>query len=761
MKQSGLHSQSFLFQVFRPKLSRVLVWGLLAVGIGGLLVQRWLPSSSGNERSPQPSNYEQYLRANIDDAIAYAFPSSASLAMQRSTYHPVAEWSGRLVLPTKEQAWTDADAELVWLELHNAPAPYQDWIGQLVPLQWSQHPSAQQFAASVTRSVAFTDDALQSQAEGVVHPSRLNGWERVGPLQSLAGGRARDDVIVRLNGPVTATRPEPDRSDNTEPLTLSIEKMPTQIAGHVYALVKMIEPMEIPSEDTVSDQTDQHTRRPKSYSHSSQYFKVQHFNPQSNQFDGPMDVIQIPRSMPDRQGIPRLTVDGIEHSPLNQDDWYIYGAFSSEHRHSQAPHNTFVMQALEPRALVRLQPTLALHSKTEGKDYLYRQNWSSTQQRKQTATSVLVTPQSMAPAKIVQRVEEMAIAQQPDHPIHLQRQDIDAVSPVTSDIISAEFSEGTRALVVHLFGGIGGQRGEAAPFGVTTGHFAYGTAEVIRDPLSQELRFTIDHHQVYAHNSNGILSGSIHWSEYMGNLQRGWQGTRPISDVIVTFPPVTEDYDFDGIILSPFDTFVQQLNLMMARYRVGDGTGASIVTPARSCVQDSNQALYATIKHVEQQVAESPDIQAWLANHPNHAQTRRFRALVSLGQTLEQHLAPLGMIRTDWRTNQTSVPRSHPPSMPGHGTDGMAINGAISNGSIRETENPLAGIQSEENTGRSPHQLLLALSSWRTVLPRRSHDEVLSLLLDHDATLWFLRMNQIGGKNPEIVPRAPNTLLGS
>ncbi|MGK7891250.1 MAG: hypothetical protein AB4042_18125, partial [Leptolyngbyaceae cyanobacterium] len=578
----------------------------------------------------------------------------------------------------------------------------------------------------------FSDEAIASQHRGAVHPTRLNGWLMVGPLQSLAGARSRDDVIVQLEGSVSVSALDqlgtggliPERQTPA----LQIEQMPTQIGGHWYGLVMILGPVSPPS----------------GAGSSSRYFEVQHFNPQTQNFDGPVEVVRIPESISDRNGIPRTSLDGIERSPLNADGWYIYGNFVADHATADpvAVRNgtprrpdQFVVQALEPRAMVRLQPTRILTSKTAGKTYLYTENFNPAMAQQNTAATVWVRPTETSPP-----VSANSSGQSSNGAI---------APPDMMAVLEQDWQEGDRALVIHLFGGIGGDQGESTILGVTPGHFSFGTAEVIRDPLSQDLRFQIVHHQVYAHNVDGIVSGSVQWAEYMGNIQRGWQGTRPVSDVVIQFPPVTQDYDFNGIILSPFETFVQQLTITMARYRVGDGTGSAILSPITSCVQDSNQALYATIRRVEQQVEASPAIQQWLADHPNHPQTLRFQQLVALGRSLERQLVPLGIIRRDWQQRLDEVT--------------AALNQA------RNTENvdqmyslpELSGVPSHHRLWSKQRQLLMALSSWRTVLPRRSHDELTSILLDQGAQLWFIRTNQIGGENPAIAPRVPNTLLGS
>ena len=301
---------------------------------------------------------------------------------------------------------------------------------------------------------------------------------------------------------------------------------------------------------------------------------------------------------------------------------------------------------------------------------------------------------------------------------------VDPIAQETQTAI-AHWREGDRALVIHLFGGIGGeQKNERVPFlNLVTGHFAYGTATVVCDPLSDELRFALEYQQVYAHNVDGIVAGSTDWSNYMGDLQWGWLGTRPVSDVVVKLDAITEDYDFDGTVLSPLTELKHALEIMMARYRVGDGTGASLVTPSRSCVQDSNQGLYLAIQQIEKQVQEEPSIQAWLQSHPDHPQTLRFQQLVTIGEQLEKQLTPLGLVRRDWQQHNETLVGSHPSQ---------------------------CRLQA----------ILQGITSWRTMLPRRAHDEVARLLLQQGAQLWFLRTNQVGGVDPSIVPLAPTTLAG-
>ncbi|MEG3908188.1 abortive infection protein [Microcoleus sp. w2-18bC1] len=414
----------------------------------------------------------------------------------------------------------------------------------------------------------------------------------------------------------------------------------------------------------------------------SDKFIVRHFNKTSQQFDGAAEIIRIPQVQPDKNGVARFTNHLIEQSPLNPDGWYIYGERDED--------SIFVVQAIEPRKIAQLTPDETHLGLKKSLAYLNSKNWENTPAQKGQARRVLLTP-----------------------------------NDATENASISPWQEGDIGIVIHSFGGIGGKKGEQPPLGIVTGHFAFGVAKVVRDRFTSELRFDIEYKQVYAHNPDGIVAGSSKWQSYMGDLQRGWLGDRPVCDIICKLDCVCCDYDFDGITLSPLTELNQQLDIMMARYRSGDGTGASLVTPATSCVQDSSQAIYATIKKITSEIESNPQIQDWLKTHPTDAQTQRFHQLVALGESLETVLMPLGIVRPDWRKNSR-----------------------------------LAGIDSElkKTFFAGIATLIKAAISYRTMLPRRTQDEIAKVLLKQGAFLWIIRTNQVGGFDPDIEPIAPTRL---
>ncbi|NJN49331.1 MAG: hypothetical protein HC805_05580 [Alkalinema sp. RL_2_19] len=169
----------------------------------------------------------------------------------------------------------------------------------------------------------------------------------------------------------------------------------------------------------------------------------------------------------------------------------------------------------------------------------------------------------------------------------------------------------------------------------------------------------------------------------------------------------------------------------MPGYRSGDGSGAAVVTPATSCVQDSNQALFATVLQVRKIVAETPAIQTWLKAHPEDPTTDRFRRLIQLGDEFEQQLMPLGIVREDWQSNSD----------------------ALSGTEIRQRKFRRVSYAGVNN-------ILAALTSWRTILPRQTQDELSLMFWQKGASLWILQTNQVGGNDPDILPIAPTKAFG-
>ncbi len=623
-------------------LGQFVVLFCLAAGLAGL----------GHAQAKQVSNYEIATQASFNQPSNYPLEQTVDPKL----YQPVGDWVGRLILPPtpQKQDWA-------WLEVYHAPAEYQELMGQQVRLEWDS--LARPYVQMATREINFSEEVEESINKGNVHPTRLN-HRRVGPLQSLAGARPNDDLLVTVD-------PTAIQTTGNSPI-LKIATDPVQVPGRYYTVIKILKPLQVNGQSIPSPCLDQE-------SCLQEQFEVRHYNPLSKRFDGPQDVIRIPQVAADRNGIHRSTIHRLEASSAGKDGWYVYGAKDTE--------GMFVGAAISSRSLLELQPDRVL----TGRPAARRRIWKRFISQKGTAHSVLSTTTAKNPKAALQ-----------------------------------QWQLGDRMLVLHLFGGIGGQKAEKQPvIGTITGHFGFGMAQVIRDPLTQSPRFQLQYQQVYSHNPDGIIAGSVQGAEYFGNLQRGWLGTRPITDVLVKLPAITEDYDFDGTIISPMGELQQQLQLMAARYRTGDGTGAALVTPAKSCAQDSSQAVYTTVKIINEQVRRSPKIQAWLQAHPQDPQTERFQELVALGNRLERELLPLGIVRPDWQQNAEM----------------------------------LAGIQPHRSFTNQDN-LITQILSWRTIIPHVVHEQLTDIFRDSGAQLWFLQTNQVGGWDASIAPLAATELLG-
>ena len=388
--------------------------------------------------------------------------------------------------------------------------------------------------------------------------------------------------------------------------------------------------------------------------------RVRHFNPASGRFDGPEESVRIPSLPPDRYGRRLIDPAGLASSPQNGGGWLIQGA--------PAADGVFTVQALLPHALLQLKAQKVVQGSAATQGFVQNENWSDPQRERGSLHRTALVPTDKAPPR---------------------------------------WAMGERALLLHLFGGIGGADGEPVSLWTVTGHFAFGEARVVRDPFTGQPRLSLRYHQIYATNPNGIVSGSQDWSAYAGSLQRGWIGLRPFSDVLVPMGPQV------------LDAIALQAEILAARYRSGDGSGVAAVTPSTSCVQDSAQALWIAMRQVRLEGDR-------IAMAPFDRQR-----LQDLGLALDRLLKPFGRVRGDWSRNAQS---------------------ALAAGTSAGDGDPPVFVTSQS--------LKDALLSWRSLLPRSAHDEFAAEFLRVGLPMLVLRTNQIPGANPRLAPMAPTTLLG-
>lgn len=568
---------------------------------------------------------------------------SAQTALDPTRYRAVAAWSGRLVLPRPEERRADG---AVKIELRNAAD--RALAGKTVWLRYDGASDVQARMRAVTVDVHFDARAKKSVEKGNVHPARIDGWSNVGPLESLAGARPVDDVLVAL----------PDARLVGGELVISRE--PVMVPGDHVALLTVEQAL------------------------GEGKYRVRHFDKRRRDFTGATEtlVFDAPALPLGGNGPVMSPIAGIERSRANGAGFYAHGVTDEA--------GNFHVRALVPRPL-RIVPSINARSGASS-SLLFTTagmwdpiaNADAGRAAKGTMSSTLLVPNGLPGEAGANRYRTERLA------------------------------EGTELLVVHTFGGVG--PGEAR---MRTGHFSFGVGKIVREPLSGDLELDVEYRQVYAHNPNGIVSGTHSWASYAGSFDRGWMYGRPIADVALALPALTRTYDLGGVRFRPLDGIVGELDAMTARYRTGLGTGASIVTPANSCVQDSSKALFFALMKLEDRVEGDAAVRRFIEEHAGDPQVEDYRALLALANETERYLSPLGITRRDWRTQ----------------ADDLAAVSACPGGMVGA--------------------VFCGLASYNTIFPRRASDFYTEALLRAGAGGVVLRTNDIVGEMPGIFPLSP------
>ncbi|HEY9909202.1 MAG TPA: hypothetical protein V6D18_16535, partial [Thermosynechococcaceae cyanobacterium] len=360
---------------------------LLGVAIAAFASSKPQPQS---QRQRQVSHYELHGQDQFNQPQHYPIGKTVPSEL----YRPVGNWVGRLILPSRLQS---EETDWVWLQVQQAPVAAKNLVGKTVRLEWSQKPEAQAYVRAVTRDVNFTEETRENVHRGNVHPDRLDGRRKVGPLQSLAGARPQDDVIVTLD--------QPKVNDRSGSPVLEIDQEPVLSTGQVVGLVKILAP------EPVSAQRPAPKACPGDSPCSSEYFRVQHYSSKSGQFDGAIETIRVPQVRVDRDNQFQSTPRQLERSIAGVAGWYVYGARDAE--------GVFTVQAWEPRSLFQLKPSQTITGLEPGLTYIKEQNWQFSAVDKGTARSIAVAPTG-----------------------------------------EQSWQLGDRAIVLHNFGGIGGRKAE-------------------------------------------------------------------------------------------------------------------------------------------------------------------------------------------------------------------------------------------------------------------------------------------------------------
>jgi len=634
-------------------------------------------------------------------------------------YRPVSEWTGRLILPSPEQyqqlLQAKQEQDWAWFEVHTAPAKHKALIGKTVRLAWQNGPVVKKYVELASQDVQFVESAKQAFQRGVINPIRLNGRKQVGPIQSLAGGHPYDDVVVALRGAIAVEAPPPVDPTVPPPPPSTPKPKPKQLTLRPPVPASPLDPP--PAAGAFAPATVRIQREP--IQETGRYVALVKF----------LEAVKPPAS----EGLPKVCPGS---QPCESD------------RIRVQHYNPKTRQFDGPQEVVRIpqQPadvngvfnmtTRDLVQSAAGEEgwYIYGaqdRNTVFTVQAYQPRSLVQLQPQQTITGLTngINYITNRNWAKEADRKGSLQTVLVTGRDQNNADTL---WKVGDRALVLHLFGGRGGTQpnSEKLVAGTYAGHFSFGLAQVVADPFTQDPILAVDYLQVYGNGNDGTLSGATTWSNYMGNLRRGILGTRPVSDVLVKLDPLTSDYTFGKTKFSFFNELLGELSLISARYRIGDGSGDSTITAATSCVQDSAQGLFLTLVRLKDKIEANPGAVQWMRDNPNDPNTQRFQQLVKLAQDMADHLTPMGVVRWDWKENAKVL---------------TGVN----------ADRPFTSIDNFQ-----PKNLATGLLSWRTAMPRQAHDELAMLFLQNNATLWFLRPNQIGGIDPTIAPLSPTLLFG-
>ncbi|MEH1848817.1 MAG: hypothetical protein V7L25_28560 [Nostoc sp.] len=260
------------------------------------VIALWQLFPTQSQLVQQESNYTLHIRQNFNQSGFYPVAQIPS----KNLYKPIGDWVGRLILPTKQQLQDSLD--WVWIEVQYAPPTAQKLVGSIVRLEWKKNKNLLALRQVVTRDINFTSEVIKSKKQGNIHPFRLNGVRQVGLLRSLAGANPDDNAIVALDSSTIIDA-------SKEKYILQIEHQPVLATGRFYGLVKIVKPIKSSSKTILFPQVKQY----------NDYFLIQHYNHNSNKFDGLKEIIRIPQQVIDQRNFAPSSLQQIEQSPAGED----------------------------------------------------------------------------------------------------------------------------------------------------------------------------------------------------------------------------------------------------------------------------------------------------------------------------------------------------------------------------------------------------------------------------------------------------------
>lgn len=363
------------------------------------------------------------------------------------------------------------------------------------------------------------------------------------------------------------------------------------------------------------------------------------------------------------------TLDGIENMPDNKWGWYAFGDLLG---------SEFTVRAIEPRAAMRLDRARPIRN---GIDFINHENFKDLKSKKGSIETYVLQ-------------KSMQLNPKP----------------------------GVKGLVMHLFGGIEGQNADTpikipgTSFEFYTGHFSFGVAEVVTDPFTRQPKLDIEYRQVYATNEQSIVSGATKWHSFSGSLKRGWMYSRPLSDSIIWHPSLMYPYSINGTSFDPMVSILDEMTIITARFRTGDGHGIAKVTSTTSCVQDASQAMFISLSKF-QEWASKPEVKAYVKSNPSDENVKRLLAFEELSREYLEGIVKWAGKRSDW----------------GDAKAGLVVN--------RKEEKGLAAMGT-------------MAASYKFVAPRFANDNMLKMFYERNALIWITKTAQVGGEKKGIFPAA-------
>ena len=274
-------------------------------------------------------------------------------------------------------------------------APQKKYIGQTMTLGWNFTKEDTELHNYV--EFLTMDVTFGDEAKKSATTGRIHP-ERLDGLSNV--GPLESLAAARPDNDIYVVLPEAAEPVVEGGNTILISKPPVQARGKLRCLATFVGPSAEGGDDL---------------------YDIQHYNPNTQAMDGPTETIRVPGFPKNNRGLYCSTARQIEGSPVNAFGWYLYGQVMDD--------GIFVVEAWEPRRALQLQVLDAAIGGVDADiDAIKNRVWAGTRHKKGTVETILLDPTA-------------------------DEGELDTETAV------ADWTEGERCLVIHLFGGIGGSIG--------------------------------------------------------------------------------------------------------------------------------------------------------------------------------------------------------------------------------------------------------------------------------------------------------------